>query len=280
MFFRTKQLEKIRDHVITVIILLMAVTIMVNRHEGGLNNVRKASIAIVSYLEAPLANVRVYRSALQTNTKLQQENVLLLDELSRLRSASEQNEILKQMIDLRDSYEFDLHPVLIVSKNLTGINNSITINAGTEHGIKVGMAVINADGLVGQVIITGERFSQVLPLYNRLFRASVNIQGSRAYGVASWPGATPFELVVNFVPKTIPVEPGMIVETSGLSNQFPPNIPVGAILRSVPVPGQDTQLIYLEPFASLYDIAEAFVVLFDPDPELVDIEREFREIFE
>lgn len=280
MFFRTKQLEKIRDHVITVVILIMAVTIMVNRHEGGLNNLRKASVAIVSYLEAPLANVRVYRSALQTNTKLQQENVLLLDELSRLRSAREQNEILKEMLALKDTYEFDLHPVLIVSKNLTGINNSITINAGTDHGVRAGMAVINADGLVGQVIITGERFSQVLPLYNRLFRASVNIQSSRAYGVASWSGDNLFELVINFVPKTIPVEPGMIVETSGLSNQFPPNIPVGTVLRSVPEPGQDTQQIFIEPFASLYDVAEAFVVLFNPDPELSDIEHQFREIFE
>lgn len=280
MFFRTKQLEKIRDHVITVVILIMAVTVMVNRHEGGLNNLRKASVAIVSYLEAPLANVRVYRSALQTNTKLQQENVLLLDELSRLRSAREQNEILKEMLALKDTYEFDLHPVLIVSKNLTGINNSITINAGTDHGVRAGMAVINADGLVGQVIITGERFSQVLPLYNRLFRASVNIQSSRAYGVASWSGDNLFELVINFVPKTIPVEPGMIVETSGLSNQFPPNIPVGTVLRSVPEPGQDTQQIFVEPYASLYDVAEAFVVLFNPDPELSDIEHQFREIFE
>lgn len=265
---------------ITVIVLIMAVTVMVNRHEGGLNNLRKASVALVSYLEAPLANVRVYRSALQTNTKLQQENVLLLDELSRLRSAREQNDILKDLLELKDTYEFDLHPVLIVSKNLTGINNSITINAGTDHGVRVGMAVINADGLVGQVIITGERFSQVLPLYNRLFRASVNIQGSRAYGVASWSGDHLFELVINFVPKTIPVEPGMIVETSGLSNQFPPNIPVGSVLRSVPESGQDTQQIFIEPFASLTDVAEAFVVLFNPDPEIADIERQFREIFE
>jgi rod shape-determining protein MreC len=280
MFFRFTQLDKIRDHVITLIILIMAVIMMVNRHDGGLHNIRKISIALVSYMEAPLSNVRIYRSALQTNTKLQQENVLLLDELSRLRSAQEQNEILKDLLGINEKYEYDLQPVLIVSKNLTGINNSITINAGSDSGVQVGMAVVNADGLVGQVIITGERYSQVLPLYNRLFRVSVNIQGSRAYGVVSWSGENLGELIVNFVPKTIPVEPGMIVETSGLSSQFPANIPVGRVLRSLPESGKDTQQIFLEPFVSLHEIAEAFVLMYEPDPELPELERQFREIFE
>jgi rod shape-determining protein MreC len=280
MLFRFKQLEKIRDHVITVALLIAALVVMLTRHDGGLNNLRKASIAFVSYVEAPLANVRVYRSALQTNTKLQQENVLLLDELSRLRSAQEQNEVLMGMLNLSENYDYELHPVLIVSKNLTGINNSITINAGTEHGVKVGMAVINSDGLVGQVIITGRRYSQVMPLYNRLFRASVNIQGSRAYGVASWSGDHLTELLINFVPKTIPVVEGMIVETSGLGSRIPPHIPVGSVLRTIPDAGQDTQQIFIQPFASLYDIAEAFVVLFEPDPEIAETENQFRNIFE
>ena len=76
MQFRVFKVENATDYIVTAIILVLALAIAVNRHRDGLNSLRQVSITVVSALEEPLSNVRVYRQALKTNTYLQQQNIL------------------------------------------------------------------------------------------------------------------------------------------------------------------------------------------------------------
>lgn len=280
MPFLFSKIEDARDYIITGVLLVLAITIMVYRHDGGLKNTRLLSLTAMSYLEQPLSNVRVYRTALQTNRELHRENIMLLDELSRLRSAAEEISSLKEMIDFAksDRPNQELIPTVVVGKNLTGLRNSLTINSGSNSRIEEGMPVVNAHGLVGRVTHVGQQFAQVMPLHNTLFRTSATIQGVRAYGIVSWKGSGN-ELVLNYVPQTVFVEPGMIVETSEHSNQFPPNIPIGTVLRTTPEPGRDTQRIYLEPFVDLNSIVEVFVIRYTPSPDIDELITEYESLF-
>lgn len=265
MRFRLPRITDAKDVILTSIILIFAVNLMISRHDGGLQNIRKASIAVVSYLERPLSTIRIYRQALNTNTYLQRQNVLLQDELSRLRSAEQQNRILRNLLGFRENYSHDLTPVTIVSKELTNLNNTLTISAGEQDGVRVGMPLIDSDGLIGRVILTSDRFAQVMPFTHTLFRVSARIQESRALGIVSWQGQSYQELVMEFVPATIDVEPGQIVETSGFSNQFPDNIPIGEVTRLESGPNIEMNQIFIRPFVTLHTVAEGFVVQFQPD---------------
>ena len=279
MRFVFPRISDVRDYVITGVILLLSVIIMVARHQGGLHTLRSASIAIFSYLEEPLSSIRIYRQALQTNSDLRRQNVLLLDELSRLRSASRENEELREMLDIARNDSLPLKPVVIVGKELIGLHNSITIDAGHADGVQKGNPVTTSDGLVGKVILTGPGYSQVMPFYSTLFRVSARIQGRRAYGVVSWDGDRFGELVMKYVPQTVPVDSGQIVETSGYSNEYPANIPIGRVIRTRPERGKETQIIYLAPMVSLHEIAEAFVVTFKPDTAVTNLQQNFEELF-
>jgi rod shape-determining protein MreC len=270
----------IRDQLIAAGLLLFALFLIVARQDDAFQNVRKATLTVVSIAEAPLSNVRVYRSALQTNAELEQNTILLQDEISRLRSLREENEQLRSLLEMQESSEFPMQPVRIVTKNLTGINNNLVVNAGSVHGVATGMPVVNHKGLIGSVVISANRHSQVLPLFNRQFRASVRIEGSRAFGILSWEADSLNELLVSFVPQTISVEPGMRVYTSGASNQFPPNIPIGKVTRTMPETGRETQRIYVEPYVNFSTLAEAHVLLYKPDPEIILLEEQWREAFE
>jgi len=274
-----RRLADAKDYIITALILLIATALMVSRHDGGLQNARKISVTVLSYLEQPLSNIRIYRQALTTNTYLQRQNILLQDELSRLRSADQQNQILRELLNLRDESEHPLIPVQIVAKDLRGLNNSLTVSAGTDDGIQQGMPLMNSDGLVGQVNFTAKNYSQVLPYSNSLFRVSARIQSSRAYGIVSWDGDSENELVLQYVPQTIPVSVGQIVETSGASNQFPAGIPIGEITAVEPGRGVETQTIYLRAFADLFTLSEAFVVAFEPDTTINQLIIQQEELF-
>jgi rod shape-determining protein MreC len=274
-----RQITDAKDYIITALFLLIAVSLMISRFDGGLQNARKVSITVLSYLEQPLSTIRIYRQALTTNTYLQRQNVLLQDELSRLRSAEEQNRILRKLLDLRESSTYPLTPVKVVSKELKGLNNSLTVNAGSNSNVNPGMPVINSAGLVGQVILTADSYSQVLPYANSLFRVSAIIEGTRAYGIVSWISGSNRDLILQYVPQTIPVEVGQLVETSGYSNQYPPGIPIGEITRIEPADGVETQTIYLQAYADLFTLSEAFIVNFVPDSTIDSLNVEQQELF-
>ena len=274
-----RQIADVKDYIITAFILLLAIGMMVSRHDGGLQNLRKISVATLSYLEQPLSNIRVYRQAVSTNSYLHRQNILLQDELSRLRSVEQQNRILRSLLNLQQESSYPLVPVKIVAKDLISMNSSMTVSAGLSDGIEPGMPVINSDGLVGQIIISQNNFSQVLPYSNSMFRVSAQIEGTRAYGIVSWPDRGAKELVMLYVPETIPVEPGQVVQTSGFGNQYPAGIPIGVVTRIEPDDGVQTQTIYLEAFTDLYTIAEGFVVQFRPDTTIINLNAEQQELF-
>ncbi|MDZ7682412.1 MAG: hypothetical protein U5J63_12040 [Fodinibius sp.] len=150
MRFRFPRITDAKDHILTAILLVIAVSLMIGRYQGGLQNLRKASITLFSYLEEPLSNVRVYRQALKTNTYLREQNVLLLDELSRLRAAEQRNEELRQMLEFSRESELSLYPVQIVGKELNQVTNALTVDAGTEQGIESGMPMVFCRGIGGQ----------------------------------------------------------------------------------------------------------------------------------
>lgn len=274
------QSHEIWDYVLTGLFIFIAIALLVTRHDGGLHNLRQGSVIIMSYLEQPLSQVRVYREALQTNEELRRQNIQLLDELSRLRSAEQQNRELRQMLDFPNPNSPEMEPVRIVSKNLSGINNGLTIDAGTNDGITVGMPVVHPEGFVGTVIVTSANYSQVLPFMNPMFRLSGRVQGIRAYGVLSWEADQADELVMDYVPQTISVEAGSVIETSGATDQFPAHIPIGEVIRTEPLEGRETQRIFIRPYVSLNQVAEAFVMKYTSEPEVDSLLMEYQMQFQ
>ncbi|MGM0545900.1 MAG: rod shape-determining protein MreC [Bacteroidota bacterium] len=280
MRFKLPRIADAKDHIITALILVIAIALMIGRYQGGMNNLRKASITIFSYLEEPLSNVRIYRQALKTNTYLRKQNVLLLDELSRLRAAEQRNEELQKLLQFSRESDLSLYPVQIVGKELSQVTNSLTVDAGSEEGITNGMPMVSSEGLVGKVILTADGYSQVMPYFNTLFRASAKLQKSNAYGIVSWDGESIYELQLNYIPQTVRVDTGEVVVTSGYSNQFPPDIPIGKVTRSEPQEGKETQRVYIEPFVNLFEIAEGFVVKFEPDTTIQQLQEDYENLLQ
>ena len=280
MRLRSLKLSDAKDYIITALLLIFAFALAISRHQGGIDSLRTVSVTSLSLLEEPLANIRIYRQALNTNTYLQRQNILLQDELSRLRAIEQENEELRNLLGYQNRSEFELQPVLIVSKQLNGLNNTLTIDSGTNDGLKKNMPLVSSDGLIGKIVLTSKYYSQVMPYYNSLFRVSARIQENQANGIVSWTSERYGELVMDFVPKTVPVDSGFVIETSGSSNQFPEGIPIGRVIRAEPEQGRQTQRIFIEPYTSLTDLAQGFIIKFEPDSNLTVLKEMYNQLFE
>lgn len=280
MRFRIPRISDAKDHIITALLLVLSLTLMLGRYQGGIDNLRKVSITLFSYLEEPLSYIRVYRQALKTNTYLRKQNVLLQDEVSRLRAAGQRNEELRRMLQFSRESPMNLVPVRVVGKELNQINNFLTVDVGSAADIRPGMPMVAAEGLVGKVILASGSYAQVMPFYNSLFRVSAKLLRSNQPGIVSWVGENTSELVLDYVPQTVEVDTGETVVTSGFSNQFPPDIPIGKVVRTRRLEGKETQRIYLEPYVDLHPLAEGFLVKFTPDTTVRELNEEYREMFE
>lgn len=280
MRIKTLKVGEIKDYVITAVLILLSVSIAVSRNQNGINSLRQFSAVTISVLQTPLANIRIYRQALKTNTYLQRQNIQLQDELSRLRAIELENIELRKLLAFKDTTQFNLIPALIVGKELTGINKSLTVNVGTAHGVEVGMPLVTSDGLLGKVIIASKNYSQVLPYNNSLFRVSGLVQQHQAPGIVAWNTNSLSELVINFIPQTIPIEEGNTIVTSGFSNELPAGIPIGSVTHYEYDVGRETQRVFVKPFASLDQAAQGFIIKFQPDTSLTNLNNQFEDIFE
>ena len=262
------------------IVLLFALILAFTRSQDGLNSLRAVTITAASILEEPVSNVRVYRNALKTNAYLQQQNILLQDELSKLRSIEKENQELKSLLRLEESYNYPLQITRVVTKQLNTLNNNLSVNVGSNEGIQRGMPLINSDGLIGKVILSASNYSQIMPLSHPLFRVSAQIQDSKANGIITWDISSPSYLIMDFVPKTVPIDTGMVIQTSGLGNEFPAGIPIGQVVDFRSQEGTNTQQIKIEPFSKLNEVSEGFIVLFTSDTSLIQLNKEFKQLFE
>lgn len=262
-----------RDAILGAVLLLVSLVLMILRFNGGIDSLRQGGLFLLSTVEQPLSTVRVYRQAVRTNEFLQRQNVLLQDELSRLRSAEEQNRILRDLLDFRGESSFDLVPVRVVAKELHEINNFLSLNRGSRVGVFESMPVVHPDGLIGHVTLVSPNYAQVMPYSHSLFRVSARVQASRASGIVSWDPSDPTALRMDFIPQTIAIEVGQVVETSGNSLQYPPGIPIGTVDSVRQSADYDTWEVRVTPYVNLNQLAEAFVVSYRPDPELDSLNR-------
>ena len=261
------------------LVLLFALILVFTRSQDGLNKLRTITVTTASILEEPVSNFRIYRNAIKTNAYLQQQNILLQDELSRLRSIEKENQQLKSLLDLETSSTLPLRITRIVTKQLNTLNNSLSVNVGRKDGIQRGMPLINSDGLIGKVILVANNYSQIMPLSHPLFRVSAQLQGGKANGIITWDISSPSYLIMEFVPKTVPIDTGMVVQTSGLGNEFPAGIPIGEVIDYRSQKGTNTQQLIIKPFNKLSEVSEGFIVLFSSDTNLVQLNNDFNLLF-
>ena len=164
------------------------------------------------------------------NESLQERNAALEMELIELRN---------QMNDLALQAPDSLHqPALkqytfvmahVISNSISQPNNYITINRGTDDGVKPEMGVIDQNGVVGIVNVAGPHAARVISLLNPHMRLSCKLKGSGFFGSLVWDGKSPRHAVLEELPKHITFHKGDTIVTSGYSAVFPEGIIVGII---------------------------------------------------
>lgn len=168
---------------------------------------------------------------------LYQENEKLAAENARLNTllVKSQQAIQRMAMDsiaipaLLDQYTFRVAKV--INNSVSRPNNYITLNKGTEEGIRPGMGIISPQGVVGRVMVCSPHFSTATSLLHSKMLISAEISRIHASGSLKWGGNNPDKANLDFVARHLKPKVGDTVRTSEFSNILPEGIPVGIIKK-------------------------------------------------
>ena len=197
---------------------------------------------------------------IQTENKLLKQQLVQLTLMnSELKSYHQENIRLKEMLDFAKDQPLNFLTANVVGHNFGIPTQSITINIGRKEGLVKNLTVMDENGLLGKTFKVGESATLAQLITDKNFRVSVRIGKERAFGLFI-PTHGKYG-VLEGVRKSMPLNEGEIAYTSGISEIYPPNIPVARVISIHNDDNNPFQHIVVELVGSLGNLDYVFIIL-------------------
>ncbi|WP_345782415.1 rod shape-determining protein MreC [Lysobacter stagni] len=257
--------------------LALAVVLIVLDHRGGwLTQFRRQTTLLVQPLWMvagwPGRVVERVRDDAGTLSQLSDENGRLRNELmlnqarmARLQTLAADNARLRGLLDAADRGKLEVVLAPILDIDLDPTRQRLVLDAGTRDRVTVGQNVIDAGGLLGQIIAVTPMYANVLLLTDPSHAVPVAVARNGVRLVVYGEGRSDV-LRLTSVPLSSDVKVGDVLVTSGLGGRFAPGFPVGTIAALRPDDSRAFLVGEVKPAAQLDRGREVLVLLSTPSP--------------
>ncbi|QNH19862.1 rod shape-determining protein MreC [Xanthomonas sp. GW] len=171
-------------------------------------------------------NAASHAQLVRENRTLRNELLIAKARLTRLQTAALDNAQLRELLGVAERRGLDVQLAPILDIDLDPTRQRLVLDAGGRDGVHVGQAVIDAGGLMGQVIEVTPLHSTVLLLTDPDHAVPVTVARNGVRLIVYGRGDT---LELRDVPLSAGVEIGDEIVTSGLGGRFPAGFPVGTV---------------------------------------------------
>lgn len=195
----------------------------------------------------------------EDNDSLRRELDRLLEENLQLREALVASGRLARIAEMRDEFEVPMLPAELVASDLSPWFRSVLIDRGRTDGVRSGMPVVSARGLVGLVTATSGSASRTMLLLDRQAAVDGTVQRSRTRGTVRGKGGEALEF--EFVIREGDVAVGDVVITSGLDGVYPKGIRLGEVTKVEPPGSNLLGTALITPSVDFGRLEQAFVML-------------------
>ncbi len=219
---------------------LLAVVLMAMDHRGNyvprVRSIAQHAIEPVYHaVEWPVKTLHKLLGQFQSRSALLEENDRLTQQLlaqqgalQQLQTLQGENHRLRALFEGAKSQPHEYHFAELVSVALDPFSHQVIIDRGGSDGVQPGQAVIDGQGVMGQVEDVQLHFSIVRLISDPSHALPVQISRSGLRTVAFGMGETN-RLSLPNVPREADVREGDLIVTSGLANRFPGGYPVAVV---------------------------------------------------
>ncbi|OOG57838.1 rod shape-determining protein MreC [Rhodanobacter sp. B05] len=261
-----------------IIYLALAMVLMVlDQRNGWLWRLRSAASAVVEpvYRLAglPAASVRTLSVAFadrqhltSDNQRLREDLLLANAKLNRMAAVAAQNQHLKELLDTQHSLGLNVQLARVIGVDLGAYRYRLTLNMGSRDGVRAGQPVIDAHGVMGQVIEVLPHTAVVMLITDPSHAIPVTIArtGLRTVAYGSRDGD---ELSLPNLPLAADIRVGDNLLTSGIGGRFPPGFPVGRIDNVAPAATGMFQVALARPAAEIDRSTDVLLLHDQAEPE-------------
>jgi len=184
------------------------------------------------------------------NEKLKAEALLMQRRLQKLAMLTEQNVRLRELLNSAALVDDKVLIAELIGLDPDPFTHRILIDKGERDGVFLGQPVLDASGLMGQVVEVMPYAARVLLLTDvtHSIPVQVNRNGLRAIAIGT---GSPDYLELRHVAETADIKEGDLLVSSGLGQRFPSGYPVAQVTEVVRGSGQPFSIVRAVPTAML-----------------------------
>lgn len=251
--------------------------LVIDHRDNHLQTVREAIGAAVYPLrvivDAPVSTWRWIGEASATRNELQLENSRLNAErlltsarLQRIAALEAENARLRAMLEATERVRSQVRVAQIMSVSANPYRHVLVVDKGTRDGVYDGQAMVDAQGVIGQVIQAGLASSQGILISDPDHALPVEVNRNGLRTIARGTG-THSQLDLPFLPNNADIREGDILVTSGLGGEFPAGYPVAVVDSVLRNPQEPFAEVTATPAAALNQVRELMLVWNEPGEE-------------
>ena len=208
------------------------------------------------------------------NERLREDLLVAQRELQLLESLASEN---SRLLDLREATQViagEVMPAEIINVSPDPYSKRILVNKGSEDGVFLGQALLDAKGLMGQVdeVLPFSAWVLLITDSHHITPVEVNRNGERALARGS--RSTVSELELEFVTQTQDMKAGDLLVSSGMGQVYPKNYPVAEVTSVFSDPGQDFTTVKARPLAQLASTRHVMLVFASEERVLPEFDLE------
>lgn len=254
-----------------VLLALLSVAVMIMDHQQGhLETVRRAlSVAVYPIrvlVDLPAASFGWAREQFSERQRLLVENRDLRVEslkqrarLQQLAALEAENARLRALMESPARLANRVQVAQILAVDLDPYRHIIALNRGEQAGVYPGQALLDADGIVGQVVRVNPLGSEAILISDPSHAMPVELIRNGLRTVALGMGDVT-RLDLPFLPNSVDIRVGDLLISSGLGDAFPSGYPVARVTRVERRPGEPFARVEAEPTAALNRTREVLLV--------------------
>ena len=253
-----------------MLVALSTVLMVMDHKYKNLESLR-GGLSVIVYpiqmlVELPATVSDWFGESLSTRRRLQEENDSLRTQqfmqqaqLLKLAALEAENIRLRELLD--SSFEVGEKRLIaeLMSVNLDPYKHQIVINKGELDDIYPGQPLLDATGVMGQIVHAGPYTSTAVLITDpsHAIPVQVNRNGLRSIALGS---GTINRLELPYIPNNADIQPGDLLITSGLGGRFPPGYPVALVYAVQHDPGHTFSQVVATPLAHLNRSREVLLV--------------------
>ncbi|MDD3764835.1 MAG: rod shape-determining protein MreC [Nevskiales bacterium] len=216
------------------------------------------------------------------NGELKEKQLLLEARLQKMDALEAENRRIRELLASAARIQDEVLIAEIIAINQDPYRNQITLNKGRSHGVYRGQALVDAYGVLGQIVSVGRDRSKALLITDPDHGVPIEVNRTGMQTIAVG-GGDARGLRLPFLPSNADIQVGDLLVSSALGGRFPAGYPVGTVYELRHVAGEHFMEAYASPAAHLNQGRQALLVwsedfrLDEPDDSIAGADEDLED---